>query len=220
MQCDVLPLSKTTFSNLECGTGIFRGDATASPYCPKFSQQKRNSQTAVWCVDLRHANHHLFFIKHYRESKWLLLSTQVNFHKDFRLELEEISQNMANTLVLDVCSWNESAMDKRCHGHSIYNYPDIMQVVHWLELVRSFPVGLKTLEILRPCSLVGHVPTLPWVRRRAWVRVGLGSGLASGKGSVGTWPVTRLDPKIVAKWQICPPECHLSWLMGKALLDD
>ena len=38
-----------------------------------------------------------------------------------------------------------------------------------------------------PCSVAGHVPTLPWVRSRVWVRVGLESGLASGKGWVGTW---------------------------------
>ena len=49
------------------------------------------------------------------------------------------------------------------------------------------------------CSVAGHVPTLPWVRSRVWVRVGLGSGLATGKGWVGTWPVlTRFDPKIKA----------------------
>ena len=46
-----------------------------------------------------------------------------------------------------------------------------------------------------PCLVAGHVPTLPWVRSRVWVRVGLGSGLASGRGWVGTWPVNRLDPK-------------------------
>ena len=34
---------------------------------------------------------------------------------------------------------------------------------------------------------MGHVP-------RVHVRVGLGSGLASGKGWVGTCPVNRLDP--------------------------
>ena len=33
--------------------------------------------------------------------------------------------------------------------------------------------------------------------RVVWVRVGLGSGLASGKGWVGAWPVTRLDPNLV-----------------------
>ena len=34
--------------------------------------------------------------------------------------------------------------------------------------------------------------TNPWVRSRVWVR--LGSGLASGKVWVGTWPITRFDP--------------------------
>ena len=43
-----------------------------------------------------------------------------------------------------------------------------------------------------PCTVAGHVP--PWVRSGVWVRVGLGSGLASGKGWVETWPVTKLDP--------------------------
>ena len=43
-----------------------------------------------------------------------------------------------------------------------------------------------------PCS--DDVPTLPWVRSRVWVKVELGSELATGKGWVGTWPVTRLDP--------------------------
>ena len=43
-------------------------------------------------------------------------------------------------------------------------------------------------------KIAGHVPTLPWVRSEVSVRVRLGSGLASGKWWVGTWPVTRLDP--------------------------
>ena len=50
-----------------------------------------------------------------------------------------------------------------------------------------------------PCSVASHVPTLPWVRSRVWLRVGLGSGQASGKGWVGTWPINRLD----SKWTTC-----------------
>ena len=46
------------------------------------------------------------------------------------------------------------------------------------------------LQHVGPCSVVGHVPILPWVRSRVWVRV----GLWSGKGWVGRWPVTKLDP--------------------------
>ena len=43
-----------------------------------------------------------------------------------------------------------------------------------------------------PCASAGHVPTLPRVRSR--VLVSVGSGLASGRGWVGMWPATRLDP--------------------------
>ena len=49
-------------------------------------------------------------------------------------------------------------------------------------------------ELIGPCSVAGHVLTLPWVRSRVAVRVRLGSGLASGKGWVSMWPVTRFDP--------------------------
>ena len=28
----------------------------------------------------------------------------------------------------------------------------------------------------------GHVPTIPWVRSRVWIRVRLGSGIASERG--------------------------------------
>ena len=45
-------------------------------------------------------------------------------------------------------------------------------------------------------TLPATYPPLPWVRSRVWVRVRLGSGLASGKGWVGTWPLTRLDLKV------------------------
>ena len=58
-----------------------------------------------------------------------------------------------------------------------------ISLLHWPEYL-----------FLGPCSVAGHVPTLPWVRSRVRVRVRLGSGLASGKGWIGTWPVTRLDP--------------------------
>ena len=33
-----------------------------------------------------------------------------------------------------------------------------------------------------PCMVAGHVPTLPWVKSRVWVKVRLGAGLASGRG--------------------------------------
>ena len=56
-----------------------------------------------------------------------------------------------------------------------------------------------------PCSVVGHVPTLPWVRSRVWVRVGLGSGLATRKGWVGTWPITRLDTLLSCGPRTYPP---------------
>ena len=56
-----------------------------------------------------------------------------------------------------------------------------------------------------PCSVVGHIPTLPWVRSRVWVRV----TVASGKGWVGTWPVTRLDPSYQG-WK-CFLTCMLLW---------
>ena len=56
-----------------------------------------------------------------------------------------------------------------------------------------------------PCSVVGPVPPLPWVRSRVWVRVRLGSGLATGKGWLGTWPVATLDPFLsMLCLQVCP----------------
>ena len=45
-----------------------------------------------------------------------------------------------------------------------------------------------------PPALTSLMPTLPWVRFRCWVRVGLWLGLASREGWVGTWPATKLDP--------------------------
>ena len=61
--------------------------------------------------------------------------------------------------------------------------------------------------ILGPCSIAGHVPTLPLVRSRVWVRVRLGSGLATEKGWVGMWPVTRLVPKSVYNDEsVLPPQ--------------
>ena len=47
---------------------------------------------------------------------------------------------------------------------------------------------------------MGHLSTLPWVRSRVWIRVGLGP--ATGKGWVGMWPVTRLDLLNVASCYI------------------
>ena len=57
---------------------------------------------------------------------------------------------------------------------------------------REYVLVFRTQSDCGPCSVASHVPTLPWLRSRVWVRVGLGSGLATGKGCVGTWPVTRL----------------------------
>ena len=55
-------------------------------------------------------------------------------------------------------------------------------------------LALNMDESVGPCSVMGHVTTLPWVRSGVWVRVRLGSRLASGKGWVGTWLTNRLDP--------------------------
>ena len=73
--------------------------------------------------------------------------------------------------------------------------------LHFAEVSAKFKVSLYCARIsllfvmgIGPCSVAVHMRTLPWVRCRVWVRVGLGSGLATGKGWEGTWPVTRLDP--------------------------
>ena len=61
-------------------------------------------------------------------------------------------------------------------------------------------VGYQGYCEMGPCSVTGHAPILPWVRSRVWGRVRLGSGLASGEGWVGRWPVTR--PKCMEQsWQ-------------------
>ena len=54
-------------------------------------------------------------------------------------------------------------------------------------------INKKTWTLLGcgPCTY----PPLGYSRSRVWVRVGLGSGQASGEGWVGTWAVNRLDPK-------------------------
>ena len=55
---------------------------------------------------------------------------------------------------------------------------------------------------------MGHILTLPWVRSKVSVRVKLGSELAAGKGWVGMWPVTRLDPKTEALcWTVTSNRC-------------
>ena len=67
---------------------------------------------------------------------------------------------------------------QRAEGHA---HQILSRTKRW-----SVPCGL--------CSVAGHVSTLPWLRSMVWVRVGLGSGPATAKGWVGTWPVNRLNP--------------------------
>ena len=57
------------------------------------------------------------------------------------------------------------------------------------------------------------IPTLPWVRFRVWVRVGL--ELASREGWVGTWPATGLDPNCLgSKIHLQVKHCgwYLHWI--------
>ena len=76
----------------------------------------------------------------------------------------------------------------------------------WFWSIRFSHNPSFTHAYLGPCSVAGHVPTIPWVRSRVWVRVRLGSGIASGNEWVETWPVTRLDPIPLRVWG---PEWHV-----------
>ena len=60
----------------------------------------------------------------------------------------------------------------------------------------------KKVTFVWPCTVAGHIPTLPWVRFRVWVRVE-GLGVATREGWVGMWPATRLDPiRTFSVWRL------------------
>ena len=86
------------------------------------------------------------------------------------------------------------AVSKVLHWRSSSNFTEQHPLLHPNAVSYVKPGDLNRLPNVGPCSVAGHVPTLPWLTSRVWVRVGLGSGLAAGKGWVGTWPGTRLDP--------------------------
>ena len=54
-----------------------------------------------------------------------------------------------------------------------------------------------------PCTVTGHVPTLPWVKFRVWAGVGLGLGLASSSSLFLASKVREPAPR--TSWLSRPP---------------
>ena len=60
--------------------------------------------------------------------------------------------------------------------------------------------------------------TLPQVKLRVWVRVGMGLGSASRKGWVGMWPATRLDPFCFSReGSGCQDPCIVMYVVDVAI---
>ena len=56
------------------------------------------------------------------------MSTQTNYHIEYREELLKLAQSQSDVLILDNCAEFQGDMDKRCHYATVYEYPEIMQV--------------------------------------------------------------------------------------------
>ena len=65
--------------------------------------------------------------------QWLVVSSQLGLHKEYRAVLQELQHNYPSSfLLLDTCPgeqkpWNYT---RRCHGNTEYKYPEILQVSH------------------------------------------------------------------------------------------
>ena len=90
------------------------------------------------------------------------------------------------------------AQEKKKRHHTLDN----IQYCLWRQCaVETKSVGCEHFSgTLLDCGPRTYTP----LGSSVWVRVRLGSGIASGKGWVGTWPVNRLDPFYVRLRECVP----------------
>ncbi|KAK7068662.1 Exostosin-2 [Halocaridina rubra] len=80
--------------------------------------------------------------------QWLLVSSQVNIHRDYREDLEaqlldeDIHQN--DMLILDKC-YPYTNLTIRCHGSEVYQYPQILDEAKFCLVIRGGRLGQTAL---------------------------------------------------------------------------
>ncbi|KAK8379154.1 hypothetical protein O3P69_019178 [Scylla paramamosain] len=96
------------------------------------------------------------------ERKWLVVSSQVNIHRDYREDLEaQVTQVMAegshsDLLVLEKCGPDVN-LTQRCRGDQMYPYPGILREAKFCLVVRGGRLGQS---VLYDAMRAGCVPVI------------------------------------------------------------
>lgn len=64
-----------------------------------------------------------------RDRAWLIISSQPNFHDEFREIITEMAVEHPSFLVLNSCPSNPLDTKLRCRDEELYTFPDILQVL-------------------------------------------------------------------------------------------
>ncbi|EDO39195.1 predicted protein, partial [Nematostella vectensis] len=79
-----------------------------------------------------------------RQSKWQVISTQVNIHEEFRKSVDKLASKSHEYLVLGLCP-KPHTVSKRCRGKKMYDYPHIMQRATFCLVIRGARLGQTAL---------------------------------------------------------------------------
>lgn len=83
-----------------------------------------------------------------RSRDWLVVSSQINIHYEYRHELEDLAEEHPELLVLGHCSEDASSQNAsfRCRGGDTYSYPEILEDATFCLVIRGARLGQPTLS--------------------------------------------------------------------------
>ncbi|XP_031562334.1 exostosin-2-like [Actinia tenebrosa] len=81
-----------------------------------------------------------------RQTRWLAISSQVNYSPEYRKELNELAKSSQDYLILEQCAdpKNDNPL-KRCKDGTVYSYPDVLQSATFCMVIRGLRLGQSTL---------------------------------------------------------------------------
>lgn len=86
--------------------------------------------------------------------KWLVISSQVNIHFEYKQDFFALSDEHPEFLVLEKCSHLAQNLSFRCHGDEVYDYPQILQDAAFCLVVRGARLGQTAFYDALKCGCI------------------------------------------------------------------
>ncbi|CAL4177160.1 unnamed protein product, partial [Meganyctiphanes norvegica] len=133
---NMLPGTPPDFST---SLGVDRGSALIAGGGFSSRSYRRNFDVAIPVYNPAHKNAPVGR-KPIGSRRWLVVSGQVNIHRDYREDLLDLAASDDDFLLLDKCP-NNANLTSRCRGTEVYQYPEILTDAKFCLVLRGGRLG-------------------------------------------------------------------------------